>query len=202
MGDELSGLQLSGEDHLEQHGERDGVHEARRQRDVVRPESSHFQLDALSVNADVREVTARCHHLLADIEGQRRTDRFDRHIDALVGGQRHHFLDSLPIGAVHDAGRTERPRNLESVVVDVDHDALGWREELRGHQGCEPDRASSDHGDGIAGLHLAVEDAALEAGRQDVAQHDQRVLVSAGRHAVEAAVRMRNANILGLRAVD
>ena len=52
------------------------------------------------------------------------------------------------------------------------------------------------------GCDLAVEHAALEAGRQDVAQHDQRLFVGALGNRVQAGVGMGNAHELGLRAVD
>ena len=52
------------------------------------------------------------------------------------------------------------------------------------------------------GCNLAVEHAALEAGRQDVAQHHQRLFVRAGRNWIEAGIRIGNADELGLGAVD
>ena len=61
----------------------------------------------------------------------------------------------------------------------------------------------TDDGDGRAGRDLAVEHAALEARRERVADHDERVLAHALDVArVEARVRVRDADVLGLGAVD
>ena len=57
----------------------------------------------------------------------------------------------------------------------------GGRIELRRQQGGQADRPGADDGHGVARLHLAVQHAALEAGRQDVAQHDQRFFVGVRR---------------------
>ena len=54
----------------------------------------------------------------------------------------------------------------------------------------------------LPGCNLAVEHAALEAGRQDVAEHHQRLFVGAVGNRIEARVRIGNADELGLRAVD
>ena len=52
------------------------------------------------------------------------------------------------------------------------------------------------------GLHLAVQHAALEAGRQNVAEHDERLFIAAGGKVVETHVGMRDAHQFRLRAVD
>lgn len=49
---------------------------------------------------------------------------------------------------------------------------------------------------------LAVEHAAFEACRQDVAQHHPGLFIRAGRNRVEARVRVRVAHVLGLGAID
>ena len=54
----------------------------------------------------------------------------------------------------------------------------------------------------LPGCNLAVEHAALEAGRQNVAEHHQRFFVGAFGNGIEAVVRVGNADELGLRAVD
>ena len=54
----------------------------------------------------------------------------------------------------------------------------------------------------LPGCDLAVEHAALEAGRQDVAEHHQRLLVRAVGNRIEAGVGVGNADELRLRAVD
>ena len=92
--------------------------------------------------------------------------------------------------------------HLEAIVVEIDHDDLGRRVELRGEQRREPDRPRADDRHGASRLDLAVEHAALEAGRQDVAQHHQRLFVGAVGNGIEARVRVGDADELGLRAVD
>ena len=52
------------------------------------------------------------------------------------------------------------------------------------------------------GCDLAVEHAAFEAGRQDVAEHDQRLLVGAVGDGIEAGVGVGDAHVLRLGAVD
>jgi hypothetical protein len=54
----------------------------------------------------------------------------------------------------------------------------------------------------LPGCDLAVEHAAFEAGRQDVAEHHQRFFVGAFGNGIEAGVGVGNADELGLRAVD
>jgi hypothetical protein len=51
-------------------------------------------------------------------------------------------------------------------------------------------------------LNLAVENAAFEAGRQNVAQHHPRFFIGVGGNGIEARLRVWNANELGLGPVD
>jgi hypothetical protein len=96
----------------------------------------------------------------------------------------------------------EAARHLEPAVVQVDQDDLRRRIELGREQRGQADGPGAHDGHRAAGRDLAVEHAALEAGRQDVAEHHQRLFVRACGNRVEAGVRMRNAHVLGLRAVD
>ena len=66
----------------------------------------------------------------------------------------------------------------------------------------ESDGAGADDGDGRAGLDLAVEHAAFEAGRQDIAQHDKRIFVRARWNVIETGIGEGNANKFRLGAVD
>ena len=54
----------------------------------------------------------------------------------------------------------------------------------------------------LPGCNLAVEHAAFEAGRQDVAEHHQRLFVGAVGNRIEAGIGMRDADEFGLGAVD
>ena len=109
---------------------------------------------------------------------------------------------ALPSRAVDDRRGAEALGHLEAIVVEIDHDDLGRRIELRGQQRGEPDRPDADDRHGAARLHLAVEHAAFEAGRQDVAEHHQRFFVGAFGNGIEAGVGIGDADKLGLRAVD
>ena len=139
---------------------------------------------------------------LAELEGRRNADRLDGGVDAALAGHLHDRLRGLAVGAVDGRGRAEALGHLKPVVVEIDHDDLGRRVELRRQQRGEPDRSGADDRHGAARLNLAVEHAAFEAGRQDVAQHHQRLFVGAVGNGIEAGVGMGNADELGLGAVD
>ena len=65
-------------------------------------------------------------------------------------------------GRAHRARGAERLRDLQAVLVRVDHHDLARRVELRGEEGGQADRPRADDGNRVAGLDRAVEDAALE----------------------------------------
>ena len=96
----------------------------------------------------------------------------------------------------------KRLATAKAIVVEIDHDDLGRRVELGGEQSREPNRSRAHDRHGAARRNLAVEHAALEAGRQDVAEHHQRFFVGAVGDRIEAVVRVGNADELGLGAVD
>src|SRR5690606_27946090 len=97
--------------------------------------------------------------------------------------------------------RTEALRHIQTVLIEIDHDDLRPRIELRGVKRRQTDRPGTDDGVRSAGLYFAVQHTAFEACRQDVAQHDQGLLVHAFRDRIEAGVGMRDADIFGLRPV-
>ena len=109
---------------------------------------------------------------------------------------------ALPSRAVDDRRGAEALRHFKAIVVEIDHDDLGRRVELRREQRGEPDRSRADDRHRAPRLNLAVEHAALEAGRQDVAEHHQRLFVGAIGNGIEARIRIGNADELGLGAVD
>lgn len=117
-------------------------------------------------------------------------------------GQRHHLLRCSSVRAVDRGRGTKALGDAEAVVVDIDHDDFGWYKELRGEQGCKPDRSGVNDGDTAPGLDFPVELPALEAGGQNVAEHHQRLFVRANRNRVQARIGIRNAHELGLRAID
>ena len=142
------------------------------------------------MHADIGDGAARRDELLAQFEGDRDAHRLDGGIDAALAGQLHDRLQGLAVGAVDGRRGAEALGHLKPIVVEIDHDDLGRRVELGGEEGCEPDRARADDRHGAARRNLAVEHAALEAGRQDVAEHDQRFFVGAVGNGIEAGVRV------------
>ena len=66
----------------------------------------------------------------------------------------------------------------------------------------KPDRPRADDRHGASRLNFAVEHAAFEPCRQDVAEHHQRLFVRAFGNGIEARVRIGSADELGLCAVD
>ena len=57
-------------------------------------------------------------------------------------------LDRLAVGAVDGRGGAEALGDLKAVVVQIDHDDLGRRIELRGQQRRQADRPGADDGHG------------------------------------------------------
>ena len=202
MGHKLLWLQLPRLHDLEQHRGGCGVNQAGRDGDVAIPELLEMQVDRFAVNADVRDSSTRSNDRLADLEGGRYTDRLDGDIDTSAVGQRHHALRGVAVGAVNQRRCAERPGDFQPLVVEIDHEDRRRRIELRGQQYCEPDRPGADDRHAVSWLHLAIQDAAFKARREDVAEHHQRFLIGVGGDGVQARVGMRNAHVLGLRPID
>ncbi|RYP46687.1 hypothetical protein DL770_011324 [Monosporascus sp. CRB-9-2] len=157
-------------------------------------------LDAM--HADVRDHPARRNQLLAELERRGHAPRLARTIDA------HAIREPLPGGSGVFTGDVDTRRcaqpagHFQPCRVRVDHDDLRRRVELRRQQRGQPDGACADNRHAIARLNAAIEHTAFEPGRKDVRQHDQRLFIDARRQFVEAGLRMRNADVLGLHAVD
>jgi len=154
------------------------------------------------VNANVRQSSAWRENRLTDVEGGRNADGFNRHIDAEARGHVHDLLNGAAGGAVDHAGRAELPGDVQPLVVEVNHHDAVRRVELGRQQRGESDRAGADNGDGVAGLYPAIQHATFEAGREDVTQHDERLCVCVRRDRVETRIRVRDAHMARLRAVD
>ena len=90
----------------------------------------------------------------------------------------------------------------QTVVVEVNHDDLRRRIKLRCQEYRKADRACANNGDRVSGLDVALEYAALESGRQGVAQHHHGFFIAIFGDVIEASVGVRDADVLGLRAVD
>ena len=138
-----------------------------------------MEIDLGAVHANIGDRAAGRNDPLAEHEGGRDAHGLDRGIHAAAVGQLHHGGGGIAGGAVDHIGGAEAPRDLEPVAVEIDDDQLRRGVELGRQQRGQADRAGADDGDRAAGLNLAVEHAALEAGRQDIAQHDERFLVRA-----------------------
>ncbi len=70
------------------------------------------------------------------------------------------------------------------------------------HDRREADRAGTDHGDDVAGLHVAVEDADFVAGGKDVGEHQDLLVVDAVGDRIRGGVGEGDTDVLGLGAVD
>ena len=128
--------------------------------------------------------------------------RFNRSIDATPRCEFHDRLHRIAVGVVDHRGRTETLRGLQPAVVQIDHDDFGGRIEAGCEQRGEPDRPAADNSHGTTRLHFPIEHTALEARRQDIAQHHERLFVGTVGNAVKTGVRMRDPDEFGLRAVD
>ena len=102
-----------------------------------------MQIDLDPVHADIGDGAARRDDVLAELEGRRNADRLDGGVDAAVAGHLHDLLDGLAVVAVDGRGGAEALGDLKPVVVEIDHDDLGRRVELRRQQRRESDRARS-----------------------------------------------------------
>ena len=76
------------------------------------------------------------------------------------------------------------------------------RAQARGHDRGEADRAGADDRDRVSRLHLAVEDADLVCGREDVGEEEHLLVRQLRRHLVDRRLGERDAGELGLEAVD
>ena len=201
MGDQLLGIELSGLQDIQQHRRADRVDQSGGDGDVAVPETFQMQLHLGAMHADIGDVAARRDDLLAQFECRRNADRLDGGIDAPLRRHFHHRFGRVAVGAVDGRGGAEAFCDFQAVVIQVDHDDLGRRVELRRQQRRQADRPRTDDGDGAARLHLAVEHAAFEARGQDIAQHHQGFFVHACGNGIEAGVGMGYADIFRLGAV-
>ena len=99
-------------------------------------------------------------------------------------------------------GRAEALRHFKAIVVEIDHDDLGRRKELRSEQGRKPDRPRADDRYGASGLNFAVKHAAFKSCWQNIAEHHQRFFVGAFGNRIEARVGMGSADEFSLSTVD
>ncbi|MDR7060624.1 hypothetical protein J2X38_002675 [Sphingopyxis sp. BE235] len=154
------------------------------------------------MHADIRNRSPGCDKQLTEFEGGGNADSLDHRVGAARIRHLHQRRRGVARAAVDRAGGAEPARDGEARLVQIDHDDPGGREELRREQRGKADRTRADDRDGRSRRDLAVEHAAFEARRQDVAEHDQRIRAGLLGDGIEARVGMRDTNIFCLRAVD
>jgi hypothetical protein len=202
MRDQAFGIDLVGRDSLEQHRDRGRVDQPGGDGDILVPKLFQMQVDLLSVHTDIGNMPAGSDDLLAKFKSDRDANRLDRRINAALAGHRHDRFCRLAITAVDGRGSAEPLGDLQAIVIQINHDDLGRRIELRGQQRGKTYRPGPNDGDGAARLDLAVQHTALKAGREDIAEHDQRFFVRALGNGVKAHVGVRDADKLRLGSVD
>jgi hypothetical protein len=93
-----------------------------------------IEVDLGSMDADIGDRPAGRDDFLAKLERRRNPHRLDGGIDAASAGQFHDGLDGMAVAAVDRRGGAEALGDRQALIIQVDHDDLGRREELRGQQ--------------------------------------------------------------------
>src|SRR5882724_575435 len=122
-----------------------------------------MEVDLLPVHADIGDRAPGRDDLLAQLERSGYTHGFDGGVDAAPMGHLNDGVCRVALGAVDGRRGAKAPGDVQTVVVEVDHDDLGRGIELRGEKGSESDRARTDDRDRAPRFDFAVENAALEA---------------------------------------
>src|SRR5580700_1618248 len=206
VGDEPLGVELAAGDQLQQGGGGVGVDQAGGDRDVPDPLVFQVQRDRRAVHADVRDPAAGPDQLDRQLEGIRDADGLDGHVRAeppgKVPGQVPDDLQRVLAGVVHDHVGAEVLGRFQPGVGQIDRDDVARAEQLRAGDRGQTDRAGADDGDEITRADVAVEHADLVAGGQDVGQHEGLLVAEAAGYAVGGGVGERDADVLGLGAID
>src|SRR5690606_42087895 len=95
--------------------------------------------------ADIGNMSTLFDYMLADIPGRLQTNRFNGTIDPSTIRQLQHTLYGIFFRGVNAMRRSHCFGELESVVIDIDHDDIGRRIELSGQQAAHADRAGTDN---------------------------------------------------------
>ena len=125
-------------------------------------------------------------------------DAIDHRVGADAAGHLVERLADVALGVIEDfrakvAGKLQPRREM----VDGD-DPLGTEQQRRLDRE-QPDRAAAPHGDRVAGLDVGI-DRGLPAGRQDVGQEQDLVVLEAVGNDHRADVGIGHADIFGLAA--
>ena len=202
MGDEPPRVDVVAGEQPQQRRRGVRVDQAGRDGDVLDPQLLEVQRGGLAVHADVGDVATGPGQLDGQLEGGGHADRFDGHVGAQPAGQLADHFQRVLAAVVHRDIRAELLRRLQPGVSQVDRDDVARAEQAGAHDRGQADGAGADDRDHVTRLHLAVEDADLVAGRQDVGQHQDVLVGGAVRHRVGGGVGERHPDVLGLGAVD
>ena len=152
------GVQAAGANHVQQVAHGVAVDQAHVDVHVRNPHGVQRQLNGLTVHAGVRDVAVGANNLGAGLEGLRNAHGLDSDVYAqAVGGEGLNLLDEVRVGRVDLIGGTQLQGLVHAVLVEVDGDDAAGTAEVSGHNRAQAHRARTNHGDGIAGLGVAVE---------------------------------------------
>ena len=154
------------------------------------------------MHADIGDVASGGDDGLAQLKGLRHADGLNGDVHAFAECHGHGLLHRTAIAGVDEHGGTEFFGDVESAFILVDHDDVRRCIKTGREQRREADGTRADDGDGVAGLHAAIQHAAFIAGGQDVTEHDHGLLISVRRDGVQARICPRDAHMLCLRAVN
>ena len=117
--------------------------------DIPDPEALQMERRRMSVDADVRNPAARPDQVRAELERLGNADRLDRDVRAEPAGELHDRSDGVDLAPllIVTSAPNSSAFSSRAQFGDVDRHDLARREELRGHDRREPDRACADDRD-------------------------------------------------------
>lgn len=98
--------------------------------------------------------------------------------------------------------RAQRTRGGQPGFGEVDRDDSSRAVEAGADDGGEPDRARTDHDDGVAGPYAAVQHPDLIGGREDVGEQHTVMAADRSRQRVHGQIGEGHPYVFGLGAVD
>src|SRR3984957_6279195 len=202
VGDKSSRVDVVAGEQAQECRRRVRVDQAGRDGDVPGPLVFEVQGRGRAVHADVGDVPARPNQGNGELEGGGHADRFDRHVGAQAASQGLDHLKRVLLGVVNRDIRAELLGCLQPGVSQVDRDDVTRAVQASAHDRGKADRTRSDDCDHVPRPYLAVEDAYLITGRQDVGQHEDVLVGRSLWYWVGRGVGERHPDVLGLGAVD
>ncbi len=202
MGGKQRRVQATAGDQPHQLGNRVGVDQPRRDRDVTSPQLLQVQRRGLAMHADVRHASTGADQLGRELERVRHADRLQGDIGAEAVGELHDLRNRVLAPVVDRRVGAEPLGAFQPAVVEVDRDDPPGRIEARGENRRKSDRPGADDCHDIARCDLAVEHTNLEGGRQDVGEEQNLLVRELLGDLVDGVIGERNACILRLQTVD